>query len=360
MPTIDLHEKPFDEGTITKLDVFQRYLESWLPVFIHSPGTNELNICDFFAGTGSDIEGRPGSPLLILKIVNAYKEQILQKKVKVNIILNDFTKSKYDCLKDTISAEAKELCELSEYLEISFHNADFIDLFDELKGKLWDKPNIIFIDQNGIKFVDKDRINDLEKFLMTDYIFFCSSSYVKRFGFENYLPGLNFSKGIKHTNVHRELLSYYRSLLPNDSPTKLYPFTIKKKGNIYGLIFGSKHPLGVDKFLHVAWGKNPINGDANFDIDEDLDKQQLLLFEKPRLTKIQGFQRQLEDLILSNNTITNEDIYHFTLENGFIPKHATEVLASLRKRKLIEPYSYAYLTYKQIFTHNKIVEFRKV
>ncbi len=27
-------EKPFDEGTLTKLELFQRYAEAWLPVFV--------------------------------------------------------------------------------------------------------------------------------------------------------------------------------------------------------------------------------------------------------------------------------------------------------------------------------------
>lgn len=359
MPTLDLHEKPFDEGTLTKLDVFQRYLESWLPVFIHTSGVDEVNICDFFAGTGKDVDGKPGSPVLILDIVNAYKDQIVNKKLKINIILNDVTKAKYDCLKDTISEEAKELCELSEFLDISFYNSDFVDLFERMKSGLRDKANIIFIDQNGIKYVTEQKIAELETFSRTDYIFFCSSSYAKRFGFGEYLPGLKLNQNIKHAHVHREILSYYRGLLPKNSPTKLYPFTIKKKGNIYGLIFGSKHPLGVDKFLHVVWGKNPLNGDANFDIDEDLEKKQLSLFEKPKLTKIQQFQRQLEKFILSKAIVTNKDVYSFTLESGFIPKHAAEVLSSLRNRKLIEHYSYAYLSYRQIYTNNNIIEFRK-
>ncbi len=46
------------------------------------------------------------------------------------------------------------------------------------------------------------------------------------------------------------------------------------------------------------------------------------------------FQRELEEM-LSNGTaaspVTNLDIYRFTLEKGFLPKHASAHLKELRK-----------------------------
>jgi hypothetical protein len=65
MPVKDLHEHPFDDATITKLEIFEKYVEAWLPVFIHSSHFNSANICDFFAGTGQDINGVSGSPMRI-------------------------------------------------------------------------------------------------------------------------------------------------------------------------------------------------------------------------------------------------------------------------------------------------------
>jgi three-Cys-motif partner protein len=72
----DFHSKPFDQATVTKLDIFEKYLESWLPVFIHSPFVKTINICDFFAGTGCDSKGIPGSPLRSLNIINKFRGQI--------------------------------------------------------------------------------------------------------------------------------------------------------------------------------------------------------------------------------------------------------------------------------------------
>jgi hypothetical protein len=132
--------------------------------------------------------------------------------------------------------------------------------------------------------------------------------------------------------MHRLIFQYYKSKIPNDSQIKLYPFTIKKGRNIYGLIFGSNHPLGVEKFLNIAWNANELNGEANFDIDEDWKSDQMLLFGERKLSKIEKFQLELEEFILSKKAVSNKDVYDFTLENGHIIKNALPVIKELEKR----------------------------
>ncbi len=43
----DFHDKPFDDATKTKLELYQKYVEEWLPVFIKYKIKN-INIFDFF------------------------------------------------------------------------------------------------------------------------------------------------------------------------------------------------------------------------------------------------------------------------------------------------------------------------
>jgi three-Cys-motif partner protein len=61
----DINKEPFSASTITKLEIFERYLEAWLPVFIMSKISTKVMICDFFAGSGYDSNGTPGSPIRI-------------------------------------------------------------------------------------------------------------------------------------------------------------------------------------------------------------------------------------------------------------------------------------------------------
>jgi hypothetical protein len=63
MPKKDLYEKPFDEGTITKLEIFENYAKEWIPTVVMG-GYPEIWIFDFFAGTGYDKNDIAGSPLL--------------------------------------------------------------------------------------------------------------------------------------------------------------------------------------------------------------------------------------------------------------------------------------------------------
>lgn len=364
MPVKDLHEKPFTQETITKLEIFESYLESWLPVFIHSPHFNEVSICDFFAGTGKDELDISGSPLRIIKVIKEFEDAIFCKKLKINIILNEYNNEKFLEMRDCFNEKLKDCSKILEFINVFYFNEDFQVLFGKIKDPLKKAPNLIFIDQNGIKHATKENFLELENLRSTDFMFFFSSSYLLRFPteFKKLFPDLNFDELAegKSKDVHRKVLDYYKSLLPERSETKLYPFTIKKGRNIFGLIFGSKHIRGVEKFLDVAWKKNFSNGEANFDIDDDAEARQTVLFGEQKLTKIEKFQQDLRELINKRGAITNEEIYNFTLGNGHIAKHAIDLLREMKDKKEIESFSYPKIGYDQIFNKKEIVKFKVV
>ena len=52
----DINKKPYDEATLTKLEIFEQYLLAWLPVFIQTPYAKQIKICDYCAGSGQDSE----------------------------------------------------------------------------------------------------------------------------------------------------------------------------------------------------------------------------------------------------------------------------------------------------------------
>ena len=43
---MDLHRHPFDEGTITKLEIFEAYTKEWLPVFVMCPYQEHVNFSE--------------------------------------------------------------------------------------------------------------------------------------------------------------------------------------------------------------------------------------------------------------------------------------------------------------------------
>jgi len=360
MPVKDLHATKFDEGTLVKLELFQNYLEEWLPVFIHSQGSSSINIIDFFAGAGTDVEGTPGSPLLILNTLEKHVSALAQAGLSVNLILNDFEEDKYESLTEVVNNKLVSNKNLQAVLKVDFYNEDFEKLFYKLAPIIKKGPNLIFIDQNGIKHVREEVLKSLDSLNRTDFLFFISSSYFLRFDFETYFPDLKKTVNPdKPANIHREILCYYRRMLPHGSDLKLYPFTIKKSGGYYGLIFGSQHCLGVQKFLGVCWKKNEVNGGANFDIDDDYKCRQPSLFGDNKMTKLEQFDKDLCCFVVDKGEVTNQDVLEFTLSKGFEPKQAAVTLRKMRNTSVIEHFSHPKIGCKQVYKNEDIVFFRR-
>src|SRR5690606_13441913 len=138
-----------------------------------------------------------------------------------------------------------------------------------------------------------------------------------------------------YTFIHRSLLKQLKKNLPTNSALKLFPFSLKKGSNIHGIIFGAKSLRAVEKFLAIAWRRNETNGEANFDIDDDQAKSQLDFFTAKRLTKIERFEKVLEQKVQSEAETSNADLFIFTLEQGHPPKHAADLLRRLKKQNKI-------------------------
>jgi three-Cys-motif partner protein len=205
----------------------------------------------------------------ILSILNDNEEYIQRNKITVRVILNEFEKDKYDLLRKNLESLHKK-----ELYEIEIHNNNFIKVFNECYPSMKQSANFLFLDQNGIKQITEDVFSKLIGLQQTDFLFYISSFYIKRFGeVEEFKKYLNITKqdleGKSYFHIHRIVLTYYRSLIPKLKNYFLAPFSIKKPSGVYGLIFGSNHTYGLEKFLHVCWKHDKLTGEANFDIDNE-------------------------------------------------------------------------------------------
>lgn len=342
MPVKDLHELPFSEETITKLEIFEDYLDAWIPTFVMS-GFEDIYIYDFFAGQGYDIVGVAGSPIRILECIKKHLGNILSHKTKVHLLLNEYDHQKYSLLCKSVDDFFNDNPRFKYFIEVNLYNEKFEDLFPKKERELKIGPNLVFLDQNGIKQFSDNTFLKFIEFDKTDFLTFISSSYFRRFandeGFQKHIAvDVEEINKNPYKYIHEVILNHFKGLIPSGNDIKLYPFSLKKEKNIYGLIFGAKHIRAVDKFLTVAWKKNTINGTANFDIDGDVPEKtnqiSLNFKEFKKQTKIEAFNKDLRELIL-NNEVTNLDVYIYTLEKGFTAKHAVEVVRQLKEEKLI-------------------------
>jgi len=358
MPVKDLHFSGFSQETLTKLDIFESYLRAWLPVFVHSKHP-KIVICDFFAGGGKDLLGQKGSPLRIINSIDYYRVPIIKNNTNIVVLFNELDKRKFDSLKETAD-KAIEKLNLGKLVCLRYARRDFKEIFFDCVEEFNFTPSLLFIDQNGVKQVQGEVFQTLINLSKTDFLFFIASSFFNRFNYQKYFPDLDYKelRNKPYELIHKGILDYYKSKIPQTNKTQLYPFSIKKGANVYGLIFGSKHPLGVNKFLRIAWRQNELNGQANFDIDNDELKRLATLFpEEKSLTKIEKFQKELINYIMIKEKVSNLEIYDFTLGKGHIPKHAIEVLKSLKNEGKIHFERGPYINYTNCYKDYNIVFF---
>lgn len=369
MPYRDLHSKPFDETTITKLEVFQDYAEAWIPTFIMQPGIADIHVFDFFSGPGFDINGVAGSPIRLLEVINSQLGNFFKTGTKITLHLNEFEpgknkQEKFELLKQNCDEYLSLNPKLKHFNTIKYYNEDAQTLFFKLLPIIKKYPSLVYLDQNGVKFIAKEFITELEKLSTVDFIYFVSSSYFWRFGgTEEFQKILEFDfeelKRKNHLEIHRAVINKLKESLPENTKLKLFPFSLKKGPNIYGIIFGTKHYRAVDKFLDISWKRNETNGEADFDIDDDSKKQQLDFFETKKLTKVERFKIELETLLLDNTLKNNEEVLIYTYESGQFRKNADAVVRKLRREgKLDYVGKTPGVNYDNVFKKRNIIQYK--
>jgi three-Cys-motif partner protein len=342
--TTEFHCKPFDQETRLKLDIFRGYIREWLPVFLAAQTPyRRVNIYDFFSGPGHDCEGTADSPVIIKEEVELYLQDPTRPKatgVQVNLFFNDYSRANFEELVSEVDRWEKV-----PFYSIRVANMDFNEAFEVEFSRICadDSANLVILDQFGIKQITAEVFSRLIACKTTDILFFISSETIYRFAKEQSIHRyISVSedeiKAAGHKDIHRFICNrYYRGLIPPNTKYYLAPFSIRKEdGNIYGLIFGTGNLLGLDKFLRVCWKMDTVTGEANYDIDNDAIRsgQLSLIPEDNVVKKRERFKRDVIDYIKAQPR-TNRELYIFTLENGFLPKHMKDILHEIsNQRKL--------------------------
>lgn len=332
----------FDQGTQSKLTFFNEYFKEAFPVFLHSPYLDGIYICDFFAGAGMDCNGMYGTPLLTLDGIKGYCRQRSQKiNKRVEIVFNDLFE------KDTLQYNVTAFVEACKHENgcthcMAFDNIiveqkDFSNHFPEiiqhLRGEKYRKyGKIIFIDPFNLAF-NKSVFIQLSNFKRLDFIGFIPSSYLRRFEqFQrNFEVTTDEIKGAQPEHIHKVVAESFERLIPPDKEYYVAHFSIAKGTNKYGIIFGSNHAYGAEKFLKICWALDKETGQADYDIDREPTKAGMLsLFEEYSIPlKLIKFRDDLKMKILKGELKTDYEIYCFTLKRKCLPLHANEALKEL-------------------------------
>lgn len=348
----DFHNSKFDKGTQSKLEVFKEYFKESFPVFLHSPFFDEILIYDFFAGQGINTEGEHGTAFNILNEIKPYCDDIRKSKKKVYIILNDkevsevlksnvldfFHSCKTNCIGECVFSEDENLIIRAEDFE-SYFSKIYPAMLKRKKA-----AKLLFLDP--FKFViDRDLFNKLINIPSADFICFMPSFFLRRFpdepAFNKYIDTskIDFEES-KPAHCHRVIADYFKTLVPSYKEYFIGCFSIKKDSGYNGLLFGSNHTLGAEKFQKVCWKIDNITGEADYNIDRELtyDKQGVLFEEAKIPSKIKQFNLDLENEIITSKIKTDIEAYKFALKNRCLVKHAADKLKELIRESKIEEF----------------------
>lgn len=355
--TKDINKKVFTESTELKLDIFRKCFREWFPVFLNDRFIKRLYVYDLFAGSGYDTEGNPGSPIILLEEARGDKRQYCRQIVdgntpKVYFGLNEYKSEKEQELEKSISSSlnvCKKNCNINYYCPFQIGRTifcgheDFTNLKSNPKFQKVlndrDAAKFILLDQYGFKHIDDNVFKQLISYPKTDFVFFIASMHLKRFYeipcIHKYFSDhkIEFSPN-KPNNCHRDIANYYRSLVPKEQEYYIHQFTIKYRSNYYGLIFGTGHSYGMEKFLKVCWEADSNSGESNFNIDNDFEKGNL--FYNPNSSNRKEEVKEIIKQKIFDGYITdNVSGMKYVMQMGCQPSLFIEVIDGLLKNSKI-------------------------
>lgn len=350
----NINNTVFDEATKLKLNLFGECFEEWFPVFLHSQWFKKLYIFDFFAGSGKDLENNSGSPLVLLeKAKGSNRKYCINAKKEVKFLFNEGEQNKSNELKQNISQYIEECSKENDcgdcIYQYRVENYNFQEIFSNtsitniFKNKEYGK--FILLDQYGFSQIDEQIFKQLISYPKTDFIFFISSSFISRFReHPNTTKYIDTSKikfdEIRPNEIHRAVANYFRDLISVEKEYYLHHYSIRKeekKGNYYGLIFGTSHTLGMEKFLKVCWKYDSFSGEANYNIDNNF-KEGTLFYHPENNVKKETVSNEIKQLVLSRKISDNITGMKFSMSKGCEPKLFTDIVKELEKTKRIERY----------------------
>lgn len=349
----DINSNPFSEETLLKLNLFRSCFREWFPVFIHNNAHRRMYIYDLFAGSGMDSQGNPGSPIILLEEARGkdamHCRALYTSRKEAIFAFNEKEVSKESLLENAVNrhlAHCFQNCPFSKCIfegRVHYNAQRFGEIFDsERFQSILNNAQIakfILLDQYGFKQITDERFIKLVNAPFTDFIFFISSSFIRRFKEHPTVTAyfntqkINFDE-TRPKDCHEAIKNYFISLIPEDKEYYLHSFTIQNKTNYYGLIFGTSHTLGMEKFLTACWKEDPLSGNSNCNLNNDYESGTLFYNPNESNKKI-AIKQLIKEKILNGEIADNIKGLTFVLKQGGRPKLFQEVINELKKNNKI-------------------------
>ncbi len=305
------------EHTQIKLELYRRYLQSYLLVLRH---IRNINVFDIFAGGGVDKNDQKGSALIAAEEIDIARKVGNSKNISLR--LNDADKEKYKSL-------LKNLERYSDFVSVKNVKAD--EYIKNHLGVANNANNLFFIDPYGYTQILQANFKKLLAIPKSDFLIFIPLSSINRFRRKPNDPNAPHYKSIaKFRNIMNIssadienvekfedfvdiIKESFRRLVKADY---VYYQVLKSSrgANKYGLFFICRHVLGAEKFLE-AQEKGP---------HEKIIQYELAL------------RQSIRQFIDSNQEYNNVDLYEIGIKNSILPKSLNKELEEMEEGGKIE------------------------
>lgn len=343
------------EHSQAKVDIYKTYLENYLSVLGNDKFTKELVIYDIFCGTGVYENGLEGSPIQAFNAITQHRKRFNDNgwnQKPITLVINDGNAQNVQKVKSYLEPKNGGVCALD------FHSKDATTMFDVVKKQIEVKKSgtkcFVFIDPYGYKLIHKSSLLDILKNSGTEVLMFLPVSFMHRF----------LSKVADPTDdgaAYKPLIRFIGEFFPETHPVSLgQKMTVKdyvyhlenaltfdgkfysiahfierSPGALFAVFFITSHIYGLNKMLEAKWSQNPISGEG-FSLKKKSD--QIALFEaemeEAELDKNLDFlSDELMSELRKKGSMTNIELFEFTLTKRFLPKHINEVLRGLSKNQ---------------------------
>ncbi|MDI1234537.1 MAG: three-Cys-motif partner protein TcmP [bacterium] len=330
------------EHSEIKVLILRKYLEKYLSILSLAAHVNEVEVYDLFCGEGVYENGKEGSPIIILKLINEiYAKNAPQIKGKLTFKcqFNDRNIDKIEKLKKSLKIKDLHIDKIGT---VNCTSSDYNEIKQQLSNRRTtsNKRTFIFIDPYGYKDIS---IVDIENMLSdkhTEVLLFLPTQFMYRFeknatpeSLQNFLnEAMKNDAGNSKSPIN--FINNLRDGFANRLKGKHYvdSFIITRDIKQYfSMFFFTSHIYGFEKFLEAKW-----------DIDEQQGRgwspihvgQQDLFNQVQTKPNTDHFEENL--LVFLKEKRTNIEVHNFTIENRHLIPHANTILKELQNSNRLQ------------------------
>jgi three-Cys-motif partner protein len=324
-----------------KVRLLSEYLKRYLNIISNDNHTKEIQVYDLFCGEGIYENGGEGSPLLILRQIkdmhftNPANRRLIPP---VNCHFNDLDSRKVEKVKAAVAAKSLHY---PDFGSIGYSSTDYQSLLDQLVKaftnlKSQKQKAFVFIDPYQYRHISGSQIAALMASGCVEVLLWLPTQFMYRFAkngtpealydfISELIPDFSDQGFDDVWSFIKKIKEGFHSLLGESFFVDT--FTIQKDpSTVFCLFFFTSHILGFQKMLEAKW-----------DIDTEQGKG--WHYQENQLSFLSQYKTNpLEaDLVefLRTKPRSNVEIYLFTINRGFLPKHTNEVLRNWQNTQRI-------------------------